>query len=64
MNQEKWQYLRQQSIKNRVEYIRCDGDIYRVTKENYPTGPSPLWSIDKLKIFDIPDFSPEKKLEA
>jgi hypothetical protein len=59
MTDEKWHYLKRQAEKHKARFLRCDGVVYEATKTNYPTGLSPLWSIEAIRLLDVPGFVPE-----
>ena len=63
MTNEKWHYLKREAEKRKVRFLRCDGVLYEVTKSHYATGPSPLWSIDEVRLVDVPAFAPEPGYE-
>jgi len=59
MTDEKWNYLKRQAEKTKARFLRCDGVLYEVTKSHYPTGRSPLWSIEHVRPVDVPAFVPD-----
>ena len=56
MTKELWTYLRKQAIKHNERFIRCNGVVYEVSTSYFPTGPSPLYSIEEVRPVDIPPF--------
>ncbi len=57
MTRELWAYLRKQAVKRNERFIRCDGVVYEVSTSYFPTGPSPLHSIEEVRPVDIVEFS-------
>ena len=56
MTREKWGYLKHQAKKHNARFIRCDGVVYEVSTSYFPTGPSPLYSIEEVRPIDVPSF--------
>ena len=61
MSNEKYAYLKKMAQKHNTRFLRCEGVLYEVTSTSYPTGPSPLWSVDIVRPVDVPPFATEPK---
>jgi len=60
MTKELWAYLRTQAVKRNERFIRCDGVVYEVSTSYFPTGPSPLHSIEEVRPVDVPSFAKQE----
>lgn len=53
-------YLKRMAKQHDTRFLRYDGVIYEVTWTTYPTGPSPLWSIEEVRPVDVPTLQEEQ----
>ena len=63
MESEKHNHILRQAKKANAQFVRCDGEIYKVTARRFPTGPSPRWSVEKVAPVDIPAYDANEGAE-
>ncbi len=54
LNKQEWYHIRDCAVKAATSLVKYQGDLFCVTSMTYPTGDSPLWSVEQVYPVDAP----------
>ena len=57
LNKQEWYHIRDAAKNAGVEFVKYQHEYFHVTSKIYPTGESPLWSVEQVFPVDAAEIT-------